>query len=49
MKSSFDRLYKEIEEKAEFKDLESHVIFTKNAFEEVNKELLLRAYLKDLC
>ena len=49
LKGGFERIYREIDEKAEMKDLDSHIIFTKNAFEEVNKELLLRCYLKDLC
>lgn len=49
VKAAIERIYKELDEKTEYKDLESHIIFTKNALEEVNKELLLRCYLKDLC
>jgi mannose/fructose/N-acetylgalactosamine-specific phosphotransferase system component IIB len=44
-----DRVLKEIEFKCSFKDLEGHINYTKNALEEVNKELLLRASIKDLC
>ena len=49
VKAAIERIYKELDEKTEYKDLENHIIFTKNALEEVNKELLLRCYLKDLC
>jgi hypothetical protein len=49
LKNTLDRVYKEIDEKADAKDIESHIIFTKNAFEEINKELLLKTNIKDLC
>lgn len=39
---------KEIEFKCSFKDLEHHVNFTKSIFEELNKDILLKANIKDL-
>lgn len=44
-----DRVQKEVEFRASYKDIENHVNFTKNAFEEVNKEMLLKAGIKELC
>ena len=37
-----------MEYKASFKDLEGHVNFCKSVFEEFNKELLLKANIRDL-
>ena len=44
-----DKVFKELESKSSFKDLEGHVIFTKNGLEDLHKELLLKASIKDLC
>lgn len=44
-----DKVFKELESKCGYKDLESHIIFTKNGMEDLHKELLLKASIKDLC
>ena len=44
-----DKLIKELESRANYKDLESHVMYTKNVMEDLHKELLLKASIKDLC
>jgi hypothetical protein len=44
-----DKVFKDLEYKANFKDLEGHVMYTKNALEDLHKELLLKASIKDLC
>lgn len=48
LRKLIDRLVNDIEFKASFKDLESHVNFCKAIFEDLNKELLLKANIKDL-
>ncbi|CDW81229.1 UNKNOWN [Stylonychia lemnae] len=48
MKKLLDRIIKDIEGKSSFKDLEAHVNFCKNVFEDLTKELLLKANIKDL-
>lgn len=49
MKRIIDKILKEVEFKSSFKDLESHITYTKNCFEELHKELMLRAPIKDVC
>lgn len=44
-----ERVLKEVEFKASFKDLENHINYSKNVFEDIHKELLLRAGIKDVC
>jgi len=39
----------EMEGKPSYKDLEMHSNFTKGCVEDLNKELLLKASVKDLC
>jgi hypothetical protein len=48
-KQLVEKLIKDVEYKAGFKDLEAHVAFTKNSFQEVNKDLLLKVDIKDMC
>ena len=49
MRRLLDKVFKDLESRASYKDLESHVIFTKNGMEDLHKELLLKASIKDLC
>lgn len=44
-----EKLIKDVEFKSNFKDLEQHVAFTKNSLQEINKELLLKVEIKDMC
>lgn len=44
-----DKVIKELEQRASYKEFESHIIFTKNGLEDLHKELLLKASIKDLC
>lgn len=44
-----ERLSFELENKPGFKDLESHVTHTKGLLEDLTKELMLKASIKDLC
>lgn len=44
-----EKVFKDLESKAGFKELESHALFTKNSLEDLHKELLLKASIKDLC
>jgi len=48
LKKILDRIVKDLEFKSSFKDLEAHVNFCKNVFEDLTKELLLKANIKDL-
>ena len=43
-----DRLLKELEVKCGARELESHIGFCKAVFEDLNKELQLKANIKDL-
>jgi mannose/fructose/N-acetylgalactosamine-specific phosphotransferase system component IIB len=44
-----DKIVKEVEFKSSYKDHENHINFSKNAFEELHKELLMKASIKDVC
>ena len=49
VRRALERVLKEIEYKSSFQDLEGHISFTKNVMEDINKELLLKASIKDVC
>lgn len=44
-----DRLAQECELRASFKDLENHTMHTKGCIEDLTKELMLKASIKELC
>jgi hypothetical protein len=44
-----ERLGFEVENKPGFNDLEGHVAHTKGLLEDLTKELMLKASVKDLC
>lgn len=43
-----DKLIREFDYKTSTKDLDNHVINCKSTFEEIKKEILLKANIKDL-
>lgn len=49
VRRAVDLLQKQLDIKASFKDVEIHSNFVKNVIEDINKELLLKASIKDLC
>ena len=49
MRQLIEKLIKDVEFKSNAKDLEQHVAFTKNSLQEINKELLLKVDIKDMC
>jgi hypothetical protein len=44
-----ERLAFEVENRPNFKDLESHGLHTKGLIDDITKELMLKASIKDLC
>ena len=44
-----EKLIKELELKSNYRDFESHVAFTKVSLQELNKDLLLKVDIKDMC
>ena len=40
---------REVESKASAKEFDQHVLFARTAIEDLHKELLLRATIKDVC
>lgn len=44
-----ERISAELEMKTGFKDLENHAAHTKGCIEDLNKDLMLKASIKDLC
>lgn len=48
MRKLVEKLLKDFESKSSFKDLENHVNLCKAIFEDINKEILLKANIKDL-
>ena len=44
-----ERLSQELEGKPGFRDLENHAAHTKGCIEDLTKELMLKASIKDLC
>ncbi len=49
MRKALDRLALEIEHKPNFKDLENQATHTKGCIEDISKDLMLKASIKDLC
>lgn len=43
-----EKIIRDFDYKSSIKDLESHVNFCKQIFEETNKEIMLKANIKDL-
>lgn len=48
LKRMVDKLIREFDYKTSTKDLDNHVINCKSTFEEIKKEILLKANIKDL-
>ena len=48
VRQMIERVLKEVEHKASFRDLEAHVNYTKGCLEDIHKDLLLRANIKDV-
>jgi hypothetical protein len=48
-KRMIERIIKELEIKAGQREVEGHALFTKNAIEELSRELVLKSSIKDLC
>ncbi len=48
LRKHLDTLTKDLESKATFREVEQHAHFTKTLFEDFNKEIMLKANIKDL-
>lgn len=48
LRKSIEKISKDVEFKANFKDFDAHVSFTKNVVEDISKEVILKANIKDL-
>ncbi len=44
-----EKIIREVEGKASAKEFDQHVLYSRTAIDEMHKELLLRATIKDVC
>ena len=49
LKLQSEKLSREVEEKVDLHDLDTHINYTKGAVEDINKELLMKSSVKDVC
>ena len=49
IRNNMNRMQYEIESKTSFKDLENHAEFNKQCLDDLTKELMLKASVKEMC